>query len=80
MDKVVFGDYTVQDILIVAGVIVGLLVLIGIIKKMFYRSKSDVYAQMARCSQCGWQGRVSKYAGRCPRCNNTLGDRRVSQS
>jgi predicted Zn-ribbon and HTH transcriptional regulator len=80
MDKVVFGDYTVQDILVVAGVIVGLLILVAILKKMFFRSKADVYAQMARCSQCGWQGRVSKYAGRCPRCNNTLGDRRVSQS
>jgi len=80
MDKVVFGDYTVQDILIVAGVIIGLLVVIGVLKRMFSRSKSDVYAQAARCGNCGWQGKVSKYAGRCPRCNNPLGDRRVSQS
>ena len=80
MEKVVFSGYTVQDVLIVAGLIIGLLVLIGVLKKVFSRSKSDVYAQMARCSQCGWQGKVSKYAGRCPRCNNPLGDRRVSQS
>lgn len=80
MDQIVFGDYTLGDVLIVAGVVAGLLVLAGILKKIFSRSKSDVYAQTARCSQCGWQGRVSKYAGRCPRCNNPLGDRRVSQS
>jgi len=80
MDEIVFGGYSVQDILMVAGVVVGLLVLVGILKRMFSKSKSDVYAQMVRCSQCGWQGKVSKYAGRCPRCNNPLGDRRVSQS
>ena len=80
MEQVVFGDYTVQDILLVAGAVVVLLVLLGILKRIFSRSKSDVYAQAARCSRCGWQGQVSKYAGRCPRCNNPLGDRRVSQS
>jgi len=80
MDQVVFGDYTVWDILLVAGGLVVLLVLIGVLKRIFSRSKSDVYAQKVSCSQCGWQGKVSKYAGRCPRCNNPLGDRRVSQS
>lgn len=80
MDKIVFGEYTVQDLLIVAGVIIGALILLALLKKMFSKSKADAYAQTARCGQCGWQGKVSKYAGRCPRCNNPLGDRRVSQS
>ena len=80
MDKVVFGDYTVQDLLVVAGVIVGALILLALLKKVFGKSKSDVYAQKVRCGNCGWQGKVSKYAGRCPQCNNPLGDRRVSQS
>jgi len=80
MDKVVFGDYTVQDLLVITGVIVGALVLLALLKKIFSRSKSEVYAQKAQCTRCGWQGQVSKYAGRCPRCNNPLGDRRLSQS
>jgi predicted Zn-ribbon and HTH transcriptional regulator len=80
MDKVVFGEYTVQDVLIVAGVIVGVLILAALLKRIFSRSKYDVYAQPVSCEQCGWQGKVSRYAGRCPRCNNPLGDRRVSQS
>jgi hypothetical protein len=80
MDKIVLGDYTVQDLLVLGGVIVGLLILVALLKKMFSKPKSDAYAQPVRCDQCGWQGKVSKYAGRCPRCNNPLGDRRVSQS
>ena len=80
MDKIVFGEYTVQDLLILAGIVVGVLILAVLLKKMFSKSKSDAYAQQVRCDQCGWQGKVSKYAGRCPRCNNPLGDRRVSQS
>jgi predicted Zn-ribbon and HTH transcriptional regulator len=80
MDKIVFGDYTVQDLLVIAGVIIGVLVLLALLKRIFSRSKSEVYAQKARCDKCGWQGQVSKYAGRCPQCNNPLGDRRLSQS
>lgn len=80
MDKIVFGEYTVQDILIVVGMVIGLLILVALLKRIFSKPKSDVYAQQVRCDQCGWQGKVSKYAGRCPRCNNPLGDRGVSQS
>ena len=80
MDQIVFGEYTVQDVLVVAGVVVGLLILVALLKKIFSKPKSDVYAQLARCGKCGWQGKVSKYAGRCPQCNNPLGDRKVSQS
>lgn len=80
MDKIVFGDYTVQDLVLIAGVIIGLLILMSVLKRIFSKSKSDVYAQTAHCSRCGWRGKVSKYAGRCPQCNNPLGDRRVSQS
>ena len=80
MDQIVFGEYTVQDVLVVAGVVVGLLILVALLKKIFSKPKSDVYAQQVLCDQCGWRGKVSKYAGRCPRCNNPLGDQGVSQS
>ncbi len=80
MDKIIFADYTVQDLLLVGGGIAVLLALVALFRKIFSKPRSDAYAQPARCEQCGWQGKVSKYAGRCPRCNNPLGDRRVSQS
>jgi predicted Zn-ribbon and HTH transcriptional regulator len=31
--------------------------------------------QFAACKSCGWQGQVSRHAGRCPACNQPLGDR-----
>ena len=80
MDKIVFGDYTIQDVLIVVGMVIGLLILVALLKKIFSKSKSDAYAQQVRCDKCGWKGKVSKYAGRCPRCNNPLGDQGVLQS
>ena len=80
MDKIVFGEYTVQDVLVVVGMVIGLLILVALLKRMFSKSKSNVYAQQVRCDKCGWRGKVSKLAGRCPQCNNPLGDRGVSQS
>lgn len=80
MDKIVFAEYTLQEVLVLAGGVIGLLILVILLKRFFSGSKTGAYAQQVRCDQCGWQGQVSKYAGRCPRCNNPLGDRRFSQS
>lgn len=76
MDTIVFGNFTVLDILIGAGGIFGLLYLWPVLKKMFKKDKSSPHAQQVEC-YCGWQGRVSKHAGRCPKCNTPLGDQKA---
>jgi uncharacterized protein with PIN domain len=73
MDRIVFGGYSIQDLLIITGVVIGLLLLFKILKKLFKR-KDDQHMQLVHCQSCGWQGRVSRYAGRCPKCNKPLGD------
>ncbi len=74
MDTIVFGNYSVQDVLIAAGVIVALLMLVSVVKKFFKKEKVSGHIQIVRCKNCGWRGQVSKHAGRCPGCNEPLGD------
>ncbi len=77
MDTIVFGTYTLQHLLIAGSVALGLLILIGIVKSIFKKEKVNPHTQTARCGSCGWQGQVSRYAGRCPKCNEPLGEQKV---
>jgi len=72
MDTLVFGDFTVKELLIAAVVIV---VFISLIKKIFKKEKTDVHVQQVECL-CGWKGHVSVHAGRCPKCNAPIGSQR----
>ena len=77
MDIILFGDYTLRDSLIVFFVLVGVWILWRVLKKIFQKSEGSRHVQAVRCDACDWEGRVSQYAGRCPRCNTPLGDRRT---
>ncbi len=77
MDEILFAGYTVQDVLIAVGIGIGVLILFSILKKIFRTKKTNPYMQLAACKDCGWQGQVSRHAGRCPGCNQPLGDRLV---
>ncbi|MBI4700508.1 MAG: hypothetical protein HY744_04970 [Deltaproteobacteria bacterium] len=75
MNAPVFGSFTLLHLLLaVAGIVVAGYVL-SALGRLFSGRKQDAHVQAARCSACGWQGRVSRLAGRCPRCNAPLGDR-----
>lgn len=77
MDQIIFGDYTLKDLLIVAGAVVGLVLLIVLLKAVFKKDKASDHHQSVAC-RCGWRGQVSKYAGRCPKCNQLLGERKAT--
>ena len=77
MDKVLVAGYTVQDALLAAGIVIGFFILFSIYKKIFRKEKVNPAMQFAACNGCGWQGQVSRHAGRCPGCNHPLGDRTV---
>ncbi len=76
LEMLVFGDFTLKDLLIYGGCAVGVIMLLSFIRKMFAGEKEDPHSQAARCQSCGWQGRVSVYAGRCPKCNVPLGSQK----
>jgi predicted Zn-ribbon and HTH transcriptional regulator len=79
MDIILFAEYTVQDAIMVAGVGIGIFTLFSILKKVYRQEKINPYMQFTTCKDCGWQGQVSRHAGRCPGCNQPLGDRMVSR-
>ena len=77
LETVVFGGYTWQDILIVAVCAIALLMLFRILKKVFKKEETSQYAQLVDCLNCGWHGKVSTLAGRCPKCNQPLGEQKA---
>ena len=77
MDRIVVGAFTVRHLAIAGACLVGLILLIGVLVKVFGRKREDPHTQAVICSGCGWKGRVSTYAGRCPKCNQPLGARKA---
>jgi hypothetical protein len=79
MDKILFAGYTVQDAVTAIGIGIGILILFSILKKIFRKNTVNPYMQFAICKDCGWKGQVSRHAGRCPGCNQPLGDYGISR-
>ncbi|UCG79906.1 MAG: hypothetical protein JSV60_07985 [Desulfobacterales bacterium] len=77
MDTIIFGQYSVQDLLVGAGFVLGVLILLVVLKQILKKKETGEHIQFVQCSGCGWQGRVSRYAGRCPKCNTPLGDQKA---
>ena len=74
MDKIFFGEYSIW---VIVGAIAGFLILLAILKKIFGKKEISQHLQIVRCKNCDWQGQISRYAGRCPRCNEALGDQKA---
>ncbi len=76
-DAVVIGGYTGRDVLIVVGVAIVFLILVQILARVLKKEESSKYFQFSDCSSCGWRGKVSTLAGRCPKCNQPLGEQKA---
>ena len=62
-----------ESITIIAGIVVAFLVLMAL-GKLIFGKKSDTTSsiyQPKRCT-CGWEGLVSKYVNKCPKCGDSL--------
>lgn len=79
MDTVIFGNITVLHLILAVVGLVVLKVVVDRARILFARTAVDEKLQRVACQACGWQGRVSRIAGRCPSCNAPLGDRKVEQ-
>jgi len=77
LDTIVFGRYNAQDVLIVVGVAIAFLILFRMLLRVFKKEESSKYSQLVDCINCGWHGKVSTLAGRCPKCNQPLGDQKI---
>lgn len=69
LDAVVFDGYSLGDVFILVGVALVLLILLRILARVFKKEENSKYFQFVDCLSCGWRGKVSTLAGRCPKCN-----------
>jgi hypothetical protein len=68
----VYGPVTVLHI--VGGLVV--FVVLGTLMNMFTRARATKHAEAQSvrksCPSCGWTGKMSRHAKRCPSCNQML--------
>jgi predicted Zn-ribbon and HTH transcriptional regulator len=63
-----------QIVMVIAGAVIILSIIVVIAKKIAKSKKERRHIQFVQCYNCNWKGKVSRYAGRCPKCNEPLGD------
>ena len=56
----------------VLGVVVVLVIAWAVIKRLKGSASADAHHTTVRCQNCGWQGSVSKYKPRCPKCGQPM--------
>lgn len=75
LDTIIFNDVTLGQLLpwIVAAVVV--YVTFRIYKTLFAKKKVNLqHTVYFACSNCGWEGHISKFGTRCPKCDAPAGD------
>jgi hypothetical protein len=77
LDTLIYGNYTLKDLLTYGGGLAAVLFVLSLIRKIFKKEESSKHTQLVRCTSCGWRGQVSIYVGLCPRCSNPLGEQRA---
>lgn len=77
MDMPRFDNVFVQMVVVIAGAAIILSIAAFIAKKFAQKKKEKRHIQFVQCYNCDWKGKVSRYAGRCPQCNEPLGDQKA---
>ena len=72
----IYQTYTLGQALGAAGIVVGLVIVLSVLKKLFAGKQDRLHTQTVQCA-CGWRGKVSTLAGKCPKCNQPLGERKA---
>jgi len=70
MDTVLFNDITIGQVLpwLIAAVL--LYAVLKIYKALFAKKKVNLqHTVYFACSNCGWEGHISKFGTRCPKCD-----------
>jgi len=73
-------DITLVQIIVgIAGAAIVLFITAFIVKNIAQKKKEKRHIQFVQCYNCNWKGKVSRYAGRCPQCNEPLGDQKAKR-
>ncbi|MEW6324620.1 MAG: hypothetical protein AB1515_04470 [Nitrospirota bacterium] len=69
-----------RNVLLLAGVGAALLIAARLVVSIMKRNAQARHFEPVACSGCGWRGQVSRYAGRCPQCNQPLGEQKARRA
>ena len=75
LDTVIFNDITLGQLLpwVVGAAIV--LMIIRLYRALFTKRNVNLqHTVYFVCSHCGWEGNISKFGTRCPKCDTPTGD------
>ena len=61
----------VGGVKVVVGVVVAIVTLM-IIARLMKAGRVDTHTQKKLCSSCGWEGNVSTFKPKCPKCAKAM--------
>lgn len=74
LDTVIINDITLGRALLWVGLAFGCYALIRCYRLLFARKKVNLQHMIYfACDNCGWEGRISKFGTRCPKCDALTG-------
>ena len=75
MDTILFNDITVGQLVPWLAAVVVLYAALKIYKALFAKKKVVLqHTVYFACSNCGWEGHISKFGTHCPKCDAATGD------
>ena len=75
LDTIIFNDVTVGQLIPWLVAVVALYAVFKIYKALFGKKKVNLqHTVYFACSTCGWEGHISKFGTRCPKCDAGAGD------
>jgi len=77
MDITILDNITVQAAVALIGASVIISITVFTIRRIIKKRRENRHVQFVHCTSCSWKGNVSRYAGRCPQCNQPLGDQKA---
>jgi len=75
LDTIIFNGFTVEQLLPWLLAVVVLYAIFRVYKIFFTKKKVNLqHTSYFVCSSCGWEGHISKFGTRCPKCDAPAGD------
>jgi hypothetical protein len=74
LDTVIIYDITLKQMLLWLGLGFSLVAILKLYRILFARKKVNLqHLVYFACSNCGWEGHISKFGTRCPKCDASVG-------
>jgi hypothetical protein len=75
LDTIIVNNITVGQLLPWIGGAVLVWIFAKLYRALFAKKKVTLqHTVYFVCSQCGWEGHISKFGTRCPKCDTPTGD------